>query len=55
MTEESISTLLSELDVMKEKALEENFLHLNNLFGETFKQIVPNGSAELKLVVDERE
>ena len=49
-TEESIQLLLSELDHMKGKALEESFMSLNKYFSETFKQIVPQGNASLKLV-----
>lgn len=49
-TEESISLLLTELDQQKEQALEENFVSLNQHFRETFKKIVDQGSAYLKLV-----
>ena len=47
--------LLSELDLQKEKALEENFVALNKNFAETFKRIVPEGNAELKLVKEDAQ
>ena len=40
-TVESIQSLLKEVDLHKQKALEKTFRDLNELFGETFKQIVP--------------
>lgn len=40
-TVDCIQSLLKEVDLHKQKALEKTFKNLNELFGETFTQIVP--------------
>jgi chromosome segregation ATPase len=54
-TQAGIRSLLRQLDNQKQKALEESFIELNSNFQSIFSQIVPGGSAELKLVKQDAE
>ena len=50
-----VKDLLNQLNKQKQNAIEDNFVKLSQNFEACFKQIVPGGSCELKLVKTDAE
>jgi len=45
--------MLQHLDKQKEKAIETTFVNLSKHFKDVFKEVVPQGSASIKMVRDQ--
>jgi len=51
-TQPQVNDMLAHLDNQKEKAIETTFVNLSKHFKDVFKEIVPQGSANIKMVRD---